>query len=71
MKNRILKYLSNESLIIGAAIGIYALADRYILKSRLPAGACPVTNNKPLLYTAIALCGISFVLSLFEQKPGK
>ena len=70
MKNRIFSYLSNGFLIIGAAIGIYALADIYILKSRLPAGTCPVTSNKPLLYAALALCSISFVLSFFKKKAG-
>lgn len=69
MKNRILSYLSNGFLILGAAIGIYALVDIFILKSRVTAGACPVTGNRPLLYVALALCSISFLLSFFERKP--
>ena len=68
MKKKILSYLSYGSLIIGAAIGAYTLADIYLLKSKLPSGICPVTSNRPLLYIAIALCGISFILSFFEPK---
>ena len=71
MKKKTLAYLSNGSLIIGAAIGVYAFADIYLLKSRLPSGICPVTSNRPLLYIAIVLCCISFILSFFEPKVTK
>lgn len=67
MKKLVL-YLSNVTLIIGAAIGIYALIDIYFIKSKLSAGVCPVVSNRPLLYTSIALCCISFILSFFEPK---
>lgn len=68
MKVKILYYLSNGFLIIGAAIGIYVLVDIYILQSRLPDGVCPVISNRPLLYIAVTFCCISFVLSFFETK---
>lgn len=68
MKKKLLSYLSYGSLIIGAAIGVYALADIYLIKSKLPTGICPVTSNKPLIYVAIALCCVSFILSFFEPK---
>jgi Na+/H+ antiporter NhaA len=68
MKSKILSYLSYGALIIGAAIGVYIIADIYIVNSKLPTGVCPVTNNKLLIYTAIALCGVSFILSFFEPK---
>lgn len=68
MKGKTLKYLSNGSLIIGAALGGYALVEIYILKSKLPEGVCPVTSNRPILYSAITFCCISFILSLFETK---
>ena len=71
MKKKILSYLSYGSLIIGAAIGIYALTDIYLIKRKLPSGICPVTSNKPLIYIAIALCCISFILSFFETKNKK
>jgi hypothetical protein len=71
MKRKILTYLSYGSLIIGTVIGVYVLADIYLLKSRLPSGICPVTSNRPLLYIAIALCCIAFILSFFEPKVKK
>ena len=71
MGKKILSYLSYGTLIIGAAIGVYALADIYLLKSKLPSGICPVTSNRPLLYIAIALCCISFIVSFFETKAIK
>jgi hypothetical protein len=72
MKKKILSYLSYGTLIIGAAIGIFALADIYLIKRKLPfSGICPVTSNRPLIYVAIALCCISFILSFFETKNKK
>ncbi len=68
MKKKTLLYLSNGALIIGAVIGVYALTDIYLLKSRLPSGVCPITNDRPLLYIGIVLCCISFILSFFEHK---
>ena len=71
MKKKLVLYLSNGALIIGAMIGIYVFADVYILKSRLPAGICPITSNRPLVYIAIVFCCISFILSFFEPKAKK
>jgi hypothetical protein len=68
MKNKLISYLSNGSLILGAGIAVYVLVDVYVLSSKLPPSVCPITNNKPLLYSAIALCGISVVFSFFESK---
>jgi hypothetical protein len=71
MKGKIISYISNGALIIGAIIGIYVFADVYILKSRLPSGVCPVTSNKPLMYIAITFLGISLILSFFGTKNKK
>ena len=68
MRNRIITYLSYGLLAAGAGIGIYALAKIYLVRRTLPAGTCPVTSNRPLLYLAIGLCCIAFVLSFFERK---
>ena len=68
MKKKIISYLSYGTLTIGATMGIYVFADIYLIKSKLPSGVCPVTSNRPLLYIAIALCCISFILSFFEPK---
>lgn len=68
---KILGYLGNAIFIAGIALGIYALADIYMIKSRLPEGVCPVTKNRPLIYVSVALCAISIVLSFFESKKFK
>lgn len=68
MKKSIMWYASYGTLMIGAAIGIYVMADIYLIRSKLPPGVCPVVKNRPLLYAAIALCIVSFVLSFFDPK---
>ncbi|NTV89776.1 MAG: hypothetical protein HGA22_05370 [Clostridiales bacterium] len=68
MNKKLFFWLGNGSLILGAAIGIYALAEIFLLRSKLPAGVCPVTSSKPLLYVSITLCILSFVVSFFEPK---
>lgn len=68
MNRKVISYLSYGSLIFGALIGAYAFIDIYLIKSKLPSGVCPVTSNRPLLYTAIAFCCVSFILSFFEKK---
>ena len=68
MKKKIIAYASNGALLAGLFIGLYVLADIYLIKGGLSSGTCPVVRNKPLLYAAIALCGISFFLSFFDRK---
>lgn len=68
MKKNIFSLLSNGALIVGAVLGGYAFVNIYVLSSRLPAGVCPVTSNRQLMYAAIVFCGVSFILSLFESK---
>ncbi|HEX2946298.1 MAG TPA: hypothetical protein VHT96_10130 [Clostridia bacterium] len=67
-KINIIKYNSNAFMFIGGALGIYALWNIYVQRGRLPAGVCPVNNNRPELYAAIVLCVASFILSFFEGK---
>ena len=59
---------SNVSLIAGAAIGIYAGIQTYLLYLSLPDGMCPIDPNRPWLYAAAALCVLSLFLSFFETK---
>jgi len=70
MKRKIYSHISLGTLILSAAAGGYALAKIWIIRASLPAGICPVTTNRPLLYIGIALCLVSFVFSLFD-KGGK
>lgn len=68
---KILSYFSSGLLIIGASIGMYTLVKIYSIKSKLPSGVCPVTDNRPMMYVAITLCCISYILSFFESKTIK
>jgi len=63
-----LSILSNISLAAGAAIGLYALVNTFLLYRNLPAGVCPIDMNRPWMYTAIVFLGLSFILSFFEPK---
>ena len=66
----IVKYISNVLMLVGAFLGLYALFNIYALRERLPVGLCPVNDNRPMLYAAIVLCCVSFILSFFEGKKG-
>ena len=65
-----ISHLSNMLLAIAAIIGGYALTDIYLLKKSLPLGVCPVIRNRPLLYTAISLAVLAFILSFIKDKAG-
>ncbi len=71
MKKKLYSHLSIGTLIIGVAAGGYALLKIYIVSAPLPAGTCPVINNRPLLYIGIVMCVLSFVFSLLEQHAKK
>lgn len=71
MKRKVISYVSNALMFIGAALGLYVLLNIYAIRGRLPAGICPVNDNRPMLYAAIVLCCLSFILSFFEGKKGE
>lgn len=63
--------ISNILMAAGAASGLFVLAKTYLFTGNLPAGACPVTLNRPWLYLSIGLLVLSLVLSFFEPKKQK
>lgn len=67
MRKKLLSYISNSLLIAGIIIGVYVLADIYLIGGN-PAGTCPVSSNRPLIYTALVLCIGSLAVSFFEPK---
>ena len=71
MKNKLITYLSNITLIIGAVLAGYVLIDFIIQQSRLPEGACPLTDNKTIIIVAIVFLLISFIFSVIEQRQKK
>ena len=71
MKTKLFTYISNLTLFIGAALCVYVIIDFIMLKSRAPEGACPLTDNKAIIFIAIAFLVASFVFSVIEQKQKK
>lgn len=63
--------LSNISLAAGSVIAVYSLIKIYLSYQSLPAGICPLDMNRPWMYTAIVLLGMSFLLSFFEPHKQK
>lgn len=63
--------IGNILLTLGAAIGLFVLAKTYLFTGNLPTGACPLTLNRPWLYTSIALLLLSLVISFFEPRKPK
>ena len=62
---------SNISLAAGSVIGLYVLIMSFISYRSLPPGVCPIDMNRPWMYAAIVLLGLSFILSFFEPKKTK
>jgi hypothetical protein len=66
-----IKLLSNALLLLGAAAGGLGLVRIGLASRDLPPGVCPITDNRPWLYLAIALLLASLVLSFFEKPRAK
>ena len=60
----------NITLVAGAALGLFVMAKAYLF-TEVPAGTCPLTLNRPLLYTSLALLVVSLILSFLEPKKNK
>ena len=70
-KHKLFSLISNIMLGIGAILGGLALYLSFSLRANLPPGVCPIDNNRPLIYIAIAVLLISFVLSLLAERMKK
>jgi hypothetical protein len=70
-KKLMVSIISNISLAAAVIIGGYAVVNVYLLKRSLPSGVCPVIRNRLLIYAAIVLCIVSFILSFFDKKVEK
>ena len=70
-KHKLFSLISNIMLGIGAVLCVLALYLSFSLRASLPPGVCPIDNNRPLIYIAIAVLLISFVLSLLAERMKK
>jgi len=68
---KIYSLISNILLGIGAVLGALALYLSLSLRANLPPGVCPIDNNRPLMYIAIGVLLISFVLSVIADRIKK
>lgn len=68
---KIYSLISNILLGIGAVLGALALYLSLSLRASLPPGVCPIDNNRPLMYIAIGVLLISFVLSVIADRIKK
>lgn len=68
---KILSLISNILLGIGAIIGAVALYLSFSLRASLPPGVCPIDNNRPIIYIALAILVASFILSVIADRIKK
>ncbi len=60
-------FLSQSFFIMTVGLSLYLFAKFIIFRINLPSGVCPVESNRTLIYTAIVLALISFILSVIES----
>ncbi len=68
---RVMKYISNITFGIGAALGAYALIKIFVINAELPPGVCPLDSGRPILIAAVVVLGISLLASFFTEKKYK
>lgn len=69
--NKNIYKISKYSFYGGILVAAYGLYKIYIDRRGLPLGACPIENNRPIMYIGIALLVISLVLDFvgdFEKR---
>lgn len=64
---RIIKILGWITFAAGGLLGAYGLMDSYFLRKSLPEGACPVDQNRPLMWVALTLLALTVILSFAED----
>jgi hypothetical protein len=70
-KQKAMSLISNLLLGIGAVLSVLVITLSITTRASLPPGVCPIDNNRPLIYVAIAILAVSFVLSLDADKLKK
>ncbi|WP_066893713.1 hypothetical protein [Clostridium nigeriense] len=62
---------SNSIFIIAIAIFLYGIYKIYTIRKNLPIGACPIDDNRPILYLSIILMILSIIVSYVEDRKLK
>lgn len=63
-KLKTIKLINNIFFYAAVAFSGYVLLTTYIVRSKLPAGVCPINNNQMLFYISIGILLISFFASI-------
>ncbi|MDV4151286.1 hypothetical protein R0131_10575 [Clostridium sp. AL.422] len=62
---------SNIVFIISVGIFIYGAYKIFTVRQLLPAGVCPIDNNRPILFIGIFFMVLSIIISYIEDKIAK
>ncbi|NLC43843.1 MAG: hypothetical protein GX783_06120 [Clostridiales bacterium] len=71
MSKKVIPIIGNITFALTIILGAYILISTYLVRSSLPAGVCPIDNNRMLIYITIGLGIITFVLSFFDKKEAE
>ncbi len=68
---KVLSLISNILFYLGAGLSALAIVLTITIRASLPPGVCPIDNNRPLYFTAVAVLISSFVLSVLAGRLKK
>ncbi|MGY0374633.1 hypothetical protein [Clostridium sp. JNZ J1-5] len=69
MKNKKVEIILNIIFTSSIVLAIFTMIKTYYIDRRnLPPGACPVANNKPLLYISIGMLVFYIIASTIYEK---
>ena len=67
MTRKTISILGNITFAITILLSGYILISSYLARRSLPPGVCPIDNNRVLIYIAIGLAIVTFILSFFDR----
>ncbi|MGG7176880.1 hypothetical protein ACQPU1_04755 [Clostridium paraputrificum] len=70
IKKRINK-ISDYLMYSGVIVGVYGLYKVIVSRVGLPEGACPISDNRGILYLGMTLLISSVILSFFSDRADK
>lgn len=63
--------LSNVLFTVAIIISLYGFYKIYEVRKHLPVGACPIEDNRPILYVGIFFMISSIIVSYLEDTKSK
>jgi hypothetical protein len=67
MSRKAISIIGNITFTLTLLLGAYILITTYLVRRSLPAGVCPIDNNRILIYITIGLGITTFLLSFFDK----